>query len=93
MKKCIVCGEETDKPIEDALWHFRFYDPGMWQYMKGNMKCFGYWQGFLSTLGLAFPWFNTLRFWRYRKCRLVIEGVTDKDGKLLNKDATCIVNK
>jgi hypothetical protein len=72
MKTCPVCGQESPKPWVAAFYHFRLYEPGQWKWLKGNMSMFGRWSGFLSTCGLAFPVFNTLRFWRYRKSTLVL---------------------
>jgi len=70
MKHCIVCGRPTDKPITAAYEHFKPYEPGMWQYLRGNVSTFGPWRGLMGTLGLAFPWINTIRNWRYRHHRL-----------------------
>jgi len=85
MKKCLVCGEESATPIASTLEHFKLYESGQWKYLRGNISCFGLYQGIMSVIGLAFPIFNTLRHWKYRKHRLVIEGITDKKGNLLNK--------
>ena len=70
--KCIVCDEPTEKPIRSAFSHFYLYAPGNWQYLRGNMKMFGRWSGFWSTMDLICPALNTLRHWKYRKARLTI---------------------
>lgn len=74
---CVVCGSETYAPIKDALWHFRLYDAGYWKYLRGNIGTFGLLSGIHSTLCLAFPIYNTLRYWKYRKHRLVIPQGSD----------------
>jgi hypothetical protein len=70
VSKCIVCGEETDRPSASAFSHFYLYTPGQWKWLKGNMRTFGRFSGFMSTLYLAFPALNTLRHWKHRKSRL-----------------------
>jgi hypothetical protein len=70
--RCVVCGRETERPISDALSHFKLYQHGYWQYLRGNIKTFGLRDGITGTLGLAFPIYNTIRNWKYRKYRLVL---------------------
>ena len=78
MKKfCPVCAEPTEYPWRAALEHFRLYQRGQWKYLRGNVSCFGLLQGISGTLGLAFPIYNTLRHWKYRKYRLVIPEGSD----------------
>lgn len=74
MKHCIVCGEPTEYPVRSAFSHFHLYAPGNWKYFRGNMRQFGAWEGFWSTVGLICPAFNTLWHWRYRKARLTVGG-------------------
>lgn len=74
MSKCLVCGEVTNRPLWSIFSHFYLYSPGHWKYFSGNMRTFGAWSGFWSTIGLICPAFNTLRHWRYRKARLTIGG-------------------
>lgn len=81
MSKCIVCGDNTQRPIAAALEHFRLYERGNWKYLRGNMGQFGRWSGFMGTLCLCFPIFNTLRHWKLRKAALVIPGYTDARGR------------
>ena len=69
-KRCVVCGRPTTTPIVSALEHFKPYRPGMWQYLRGNVATFGAWGGIMGTFTLAFPWFNTIKNWRYRHHRL-----------------------
>lgn len=79
MKKhtCIICGEPTDRPFQAAFAHFWLWHPGMTQYLRWNIKTFGFWSGLSGTLGLMCPAYNTLRNWKYRKHRLVIPGAED----------------
>jgi hypothetical protein len=76
MSECIICGASTENPIRAALWHFRPYVRGgwaNWKYLPGNTELAGSrLLGILSVISLMFPLFNTLRFWRYRKCTLVL---------------------
>jgi len=76
---CIVCGDKTHKPFQAAFEHFWFYESGQWQFLRGNIATFGFWDGLNATLGLAFPFYNTLRHWKYRKHRLVIPKDADID--------------
>lgn len=78
MGKCIICGDNTSRPIVAALYHFRLYEGGNWQWMRGNMQMSGRWRGFWSTMYLVCPLLNTLRFWKYRKATLQLA-----DGKPL----------
>lgn len=68
--RCVICGDQTDRPIRAALSHFRLYESGNWKWLRGNVEVFGWRQGFVATLGLVCPAFNTLRNWRHRKSRL-----------------------
>lgn len=70
MKHCLICGDNTNRPIVATLWHLRLYEGGNWKWFKGNMATFGKWAGFWGTVGLICPLFTTLRHWKYRKCRL-----------------------
>lgn len=72
MTICIVCGRESDRPIRDALGHFRLVDWGKWQYWPGNIRTFGFWGGLRGSLTLSFPFINTLWNWKNRKSELVI---------------------
>ena len=72
MKHCIVCGDETKRPIAATLSHFILYQQGQWAFLKGNIDVFGWRNGIMSTLYLICPALNTIRFWKYRKARLVI---------------------
>ena len=74
IKTCPICGDKTRKPIQAAFEHFWFWQPGSLQYLKGNIKTFGFWSGLHAWICLAFPFYSTLRHWKYRKCRLTIGG-------------------
>lgn len=78
MQNCLVCGDRSNRPLLATLHHFRLYESGNWSWMRGNMKQFGRWRGFVSTCYLVCPLLNALRHWKYRKCRLVLP-----DGKPL----------
>ena len=71
--KCLWCGIETQEPMRDLFRHFWIYQPNQWQYLKGNVRMFGKWDGFWGTVHLAFPILNTLRHWRLRKAQLVVK--------------------
>lgn len=73
MKKCLWCGVETEYPLSALFSHFHLYSSGQWRYWRGNIKTFGIWDGFWSSVGLTFPIFNTLRHWKYRKAKLVLK--------------------
>ena len=70
---CLWCGGETKHPVCHLFAHFWIYRAGQWQYLKGNCRTFGKWGGFWGTIGLAFPIYNTLRHWRFRKARLELK--------------------
>jgi hypothetical protein len=72
--KCVICGEPTDKPVQSAFSHFWLYAPGALQYLRGNIRAFGFWSGAGATLALACPLYNTVRHWKHRKARLEIGG-------------------
>jgi len=73
--------------VRDALSHFRLYEPGMWQFWRGNVRLLGVVQGLLSILSLAFPWFDTLRHWKYRKYRLeIIDPATRQSREMRGTD-------
>lgn len=74
MKRCLICGDETKRPIAATLEHLRLYESGNWGWFKGNMRAFGAWSGFWSSVGLVCPLFNTLRHWKYRKVTLAVPG-------------------
>ena len=74
MKTCPICGDETTKPIQAAFAHFWIYQPGMLQYLRGNIRAFGFWSGLNATIALCCPLYNTLRYWKNRKARLDIGG-------------------
>ena len=71
--RCLICGETTTKPIATAFEHFFLYASGNWKYWRGNIKTFGFWPGLHGSICLTFPIYNTLRHWKHRKSRLVIE--------------------
>lgn len=71
MRKCLICDQETDRPIREFLWHFRLVEWDQWQYWRGNIQMFGFWSGLKSSITLSFPIINTLWHWKYRKARLV----------------------
>ena len=81
MKECIVCGEKTDQPIAAAFEHFYLYVPGNWRYWRGNIKTFGFWSGLSGSLGITFPIYNTLRHWKHRKSRLVLDSSNNPEAK------------
>jgi hypothetical protein len=70
MKKCIVCGKETEKPFLSAFSHFYLYNAGQWKFLAGNIRTFGFLSGVWSTVQLICPVINTVVNWRYRKCDL-----------------------
>lgn len=72
--RCLVCGSAARHPVLATLHHFRFYEKDQWKWLTGNQSLFGRWVGFLATCDLAFPFFNTLRHWRHRKCTLELPG-------------------
>lgn len=74
MKACLVCGEVTKRNWLATLYHFRLYERGQWKYLSGNCSVFGKLGGFHSVLCLAFPFYNTIRYWRHRKSELVLPG-------------------
>lgn len=80
LKTCIVCGEKTEKPFQAAFEHFWLWQPGMLQYLRGNICTFGFWSGLSATIGLMCPLYNTLKNWKYRKARMVIPKGADLDG-------------
>lgn len=71
---CPYCDRPSSRPIRDALSHFKPYESGYWKYLRGNIKAFGFWGGLNGTLGLAFPIYNTLSNWKYRKDELALPG-------------------
>lgn len=72
MHKCVICGQATDRPIRELLWHFRLVEWGQWRFWRGNIATFGFWSGLKSSITLSFPIINTLWHWKYRKARLVL---------------------
>ena len=72
MKHCIICGEKTEKPFLAAFTHFYLWQPGMLQYLKGNIQAFGFFDGLNATIGLMCPFYDTLKNWKYRKHQLII---------------------
>lgn len=80
---CVICGEKTEQPFAAAVYHYRVYERGNWKFLKGNQTMFGFWDGLHSTICLAFPFYNTLIHWKYRRHFLVIPGFTDSDGRRL----------
>ena len=86
MNACPICGERSTRPVLATLHHLRLYESGNWRFFRGNMAAFGRWRGFWSTVCLISPLFNTLRHWKYRKCRLELatgqplESAFDKNG-------------
>lgn len=71
MHKCLICDQETDRPIREFLWHFRLVDWDQWRFWRGNITAFGLWSGMKGNITLSFPIINTLWNWKYRKARLV----------------------
>lgn len=71
MSKCIICGDETSKPVREALWHFRLVEWGQWKFWRGNIATFGWRAGLRGSITLSFPIINTLWHWKHRKSRLV----------------------
>lgn len=43
MKLCLICGKETEKPINAFLHHFRLIDSTSFEFFKGNRQTFGLW--------------------------------------------------
>jgi hypothetical protein len=78
-KHCIVCGRSSDRPIRDALSHFKLYAGGNWRWFRGNMQTFGAWDGFWTSVGLVCPAYTTIRHWKYRKSSLTIGDIKDED--------------
>lgn len=76
--RCLWCGDRTHRPVAAFLEHFRLYESGNWKWFRGNMRTFGWWDGFWATIGLICPLYTTLRHWRRRKATLVLA-----DGKPL----------
>jgi hypothetical protein len=74
MAKCIICGDNTTRPIAAAFEHFHLYSPGKWQYWRGNIRMFGFWSGLGSNIGLTFPIYNTLRHWKYRRVSIGVQS-------------------
>jgi len=68
--KCLICGDRTHQPIRAVLHHFRLVEWDQWQYWRGNIRTFGFWNGLRSSVTLSFPILNTLIHWRYRKATL-----------------------
>lgn len=71
MKTCIICGEPTNSPLREFLWHFRLVEWGQWRFWRGNIQAFGWFGGMRGNLTLSFPFLNTLINWKYRNARLV----------------------
>ena len=69
MRKCIICDENTSKPFQAFVEHFRFIDWEQRKWFLGTVKTFG----FMSGITLMFPFLNTIVHWKYRKYRLVVE--------------------
>jgi hypothetical protein len=89
MKHCVICGDETNQPVAAAFEHFHLYRSGQWRYLRGNIRQFGGWDGFWGTVGLVCPAFNTIRFWKLRRAKLVIPSYTDSTGKPLASIDRC----
>ncbi len=85
MDKCPVCGNKTASPWLAAFEHFRLIEFGQWQYWRGNIRQFGFWDGLSASINLSFPILNTLRNWKYRRATLVIPGVTHPIGRLVKR--------
>lgn len=71
MKRCIVCDQPSNRPIRDALGHFKLVNWGQWEFWPGNIRMFGFWGGMRGNLTLSFPVLNMLLNWKHRKSKLV----------------------
>lgn len=71
-KHCPVCGDQVQSRMACIMEHFAFYQPGMLRYWRGNITAFGWVDGLRGSIGLSFPFINTLMNWRHRKSRLVM---------------------
>lgn len=86
IRECLICGDRTQYPWRATFWHLRLYERGQWKYLRGNCTIFGVISGIHSVFCLAFPIYNTLRYWKHRKSRLVLsdgrplEAAFDENG-------------
>lgn len=73
MKRCMICGDITERPFAAAVYHFRPIDWEQRHFLRGNFKAFGFRSGLRANLTLLFPFVNTLWNWKHRKSYLEIE--------------------
>lgn len=81
LKSCPWCDAPTTSVANCLADHFAFYEPGQFQYWRGNMKVFGFWSGLGASICLSFPFINALYHWRHRKTRLVLDATNSEVRK------------
>lgn len=66
MKKCLICGNDTEKPFQDLFRHFHLIDTSNISFLKGTFVVFG----FRAALIMISPICNTVINWKHMKYRL-----------------------
>lgn len=75
MNKCLICGEDTKRPILAVLYHFRLIDFSMLPFFKGNKQIGGFWMAFRSMS----PFLGILLSIKYRGMSLNIPDNFDSE--------------
>jgi hypothetical protein len=69
MKRCYICKGESNKPVLDALHHFKLINFVQLEFIKGTYQTFG----LRSVLTLVSPLLNTILNWRHMGKELRME--------------------
>lgn len=90
--RCLICGQETKRPVAAFLTHFKPYEYNGFKYYAGNKSMFGAYDAFWSCVYLTSPLIKTIRFWKTRKMTLdfgqdpMVLHALVIEGEKLNKE-------
>lgn len=75
MNRCVICGEETKKPVLALLYHFRLVDFDMLPYFRGNLKGFG----LFVAIRNSSPILAIYNEWKHKNKKLTFEDGSKLD--------------